>query len=162
VCVCVWVCVCVCVCVVKWWKRQAGRVASMSAVTSLINICRTQCEKVPFAEPVSVVQQCYGFDNRESISWTANRQLDFQEANVSGEDVLMCYKSCGYMCLIQVQLDVHCQLQAVCNWPCLSEKGVPNQYLLQWNNTPNHTNIWLYAAVVLLMMGANSTRNMYS
>jgi hypothetical protein len=40
-------------------------------------------------------------------------------------------------------------------------KAVPYQYLFQWNNTPNHTNLWLYAAVVLLMMGANSTRNMY-
>jgi hypothetical protein len=32
-----------------------------------------------------------------------------------------------------------------------------NQYLLQWNNTPNHTKPMAYAAVVLLMMGANST-----
>jgi hypothetical protein len=37
-------------------------------------------------------------------------------------------------------------------------KGVLNQYLLQWNQTIQ--NLWLYAAVVLLMMGANSTRNM--
>jgi hypothetical protein len=39
-------------------------------------------------------------------------------------------------------------------------KGVPNQYLLQWNNTPKPHNLWLYVAVVFLMMGANSTQNM--
>jgi hypothetical protein len=46
--------------------------------------------------------------------------------------------------------------------PWLKRKGVPNQCLLQWNNTPHHPKLWLYAAVVLLMMDANSTRNMYS
>jgi hypothetical protein len=40
-------------------------------------------------------------------------------------------------------------------------KAVPNQYLLKWNNTPKTIhNPWLYAAVVLLKMGANSSRNM--
>jgi hypothetical protein len=37
-------------------------------------------------------------------------------------------------------------------------KVVSNQYLLQWNNTPKTIhNLWLYAAVVLLKMGASWT-----
>jgi hypothetical protein len=51
----------------------------------------------------------------------------------------------------------HGQLQSL-NLTVLKCKCVPNQYLLQWNNTLNHTNIRLYATVVLLLMCANSTR----
>jgi hypothetical protein len=67
-----------------------------------------------------------------------------------------------YICLIQVQLDVLYTvffISFVVSSTSVTDR-VPNQYLLQWNNTPNHTNLWLCAAVVLLMMGANSTRNM--
>jgi hypothetical protein len=45
-----------------------------------------------------------------------------------------------------------------CKWPCLSErcpKPVPAP--MEWHQTIH--NVWLFAAVVLLMMGANSTRN---
>jgi hypothetical protein len=42
--------------------------------------------------------------------------------------------------------------------PCQS---VPAPVPALWNKThQNHKNLWLYTAVVLLMMGANSIRNM--
>jgi hypothetical protein len=48
----------------------------------------------------------------------------------------------------------------VCNWPCLSVKVSQTGTCSNGITHQTIQNLWLYAAVVLLMMGANSTRNM--
>jgi hypothetical protein len=67
---------------------------------------------------------------------------------------------------IQFQLDVLYAL--FLSWKSLSYRltelncqSVPAPVPALWNKThQNHKNLWLYTAVVLLMMGANSIRNM--